>query len=89
MKNNTEDQPAAKDQADGPLPRTPCSTLADALPKEIERCQDLIGIYKSLGPVGMFGHAAISADIAAAHRAMMEGDLPAMIQAYEALKRCE
>lgn len=65
------------------------STLGDDLPKEIARCQELIGIYKSLGPFGVFGHAMISADIAEAHKAMIEGDLVGMIRAYEKLKGCE
>ena len=65
------------------------STLADKLPEEIERCQELLAEYKALGPVGAFGHAAISADIKAAHKAMMEGDVVAMLKAYNALKTCE
>lgn len=65
------------------------STLGDALPKEIQRCQELLGIYKSLGHAGAFGHAMISADIAEAHKAMMEGDVVAMLRAYNKLKDCE
>lgn len=63
-------------------------TLGTALPKEIERCQGLLAHYKAIGPVGAFGHAMISADIAAAHKAMMEGDAVAMLRAYNALKGC-
>lgn len=62
------------------------STLGEVLPKEVERCQELLAAYKEIGPVGAFGHAMISADIASAHKAMMEGDLVGMIRAYEALK---
>lgn len=65
------------------------ATLGDALPKEIQRCQELLGVYKSLWPVGAFGHAMISADIAEAHKAMMEGDTVAMISAYKKLQDCE
>lgn len=61
-------------------------TLGDALPKEIERCQKLLEQYAFIGPAGAFGHAMISRDIAAAHKAMMEGDVVAMLRAYEALK---
>lgn len=64
-------------------------TLGEALPREIERCQELLEIYKSLGPVGAFGHAMISADIKAAQRAMMEGDVAAMIRCYQKLKEAE
>lgn len=66
-----------------------CATLGDALPREIERCQDLLVAYAEIGPAGAFGAAMIWSDIAAAHRAMMEGDCVAMIRAYEALKGCK
>jgi hypothetical protein len=66
----------------------PCSTLGDALPREIERCQELLVAYAEIGPAGAFGAAMIRRDIAAAHKAMMEGDCVAMIRAYEALKVC-
>ena len=65
---------------------TETTTLADALPKEIQRCQEVLGWYKEIGPVGAFGHAMITASIAAAHKAMIEGDVVAMIRAYEDLK---
>lgn len=63
-------------------------TLGDALPKEIERCQELVALYKTI-PTGAFGAAMIQNDIKAAHKAMMEQDLPAMIRAYNALKECK
>ena len=62
------------------------STLADALPKEIERCIELLTQYVAIGPAGVFGAAMIRRDIAAAHKAMMEGDVVAMLRAYEELK---
>jgi hypothetical protein len=71
------------------LESSACSTLGDALPKEIERCQELLGVYKSLGPVGSFGQAMISAEIAEAHKAMIEGDAVGMVRAYQNLKNCE
>lgn len=65
------------------------STLADELPKEIERCQELLAEYVALGPVGSFGAMMIRQDIAAAHKAMMEDDVVAMLKAYETLKGCQ
>ena len=65
------------------------STLGDALPREIERCRELLGAYAEIGPAGAFGAAMIQRDIAAAHKAMMEGDCVAMILACEALKGCQ
>jgi hypothetical protein len=64
-------------------------TLGTALPKEIRRCQNLLLEYAALGPVGAFGYAMISRDIIAAHKAMAEGDVVAMLRAYEALKGCK
>ena len=69
---------------------TPQQTLADALPKEIERCQQLLVEYAKIGPAAAtFASMMIRDDIAAAHRAMMEGDVVAMLRAYEALKGCQ
>jgi len=68
---------------------TETETLADALPKEIERCQELLTAYAEIGPVGNFGAAMIRADIAAAHKAMMAGDVVAMLRSLETLKGCK
>lgn len=65
------------------------STLGEELPREIERCQELLCQYVEIGPAGKFGAAMIRAEIAAAHKAMVEGDVVAMIRAYQALKEWE
>lgn len=65
------------------------NSLGVALPKEIERCQELLTHYAELGPVGDFGAMMIKGHIADAHKAMMEGDVVAMLRAHEALKGCE
>ncbi len=79
-----ENSPANEGCADSPY-----STLGEILPKEIQRCQELLGVYKALGPVGAFGYSMIAADIVKAHKAMMEGDVAAMLRAYEKLKGCD
>lgn len=60
-------------------------TLGDALPKEIARVQEILGHYIAIGPGGAFGAAFIRADLAAATQAMIEGDVVAMLRAYETL----
>ena len=65
------------------------SSLAEALPREIERCQELLVAYAEIGPQGAFAAAMIRADIAAAHKAMISGDLVAMIRAYKELRGCQ
>jgi hypothetical protein len=65
------------------------TTLGDALPKEVQRCQDLLAQYVAIGPAGWFGASMIRRDIAAALKAMAEGDLVDMIRAYNALRECK
>ncbi len=65
----------------------PVTTLGDALPKEMARVREILGEYKAIGPSGAFGAMMIERDLAAADRAVISGDLVAMLQAYETLKR--
>ena len=59
--------------------------LGEALPKEIERVQDVIRVYET-APMGFIAAGLMKADVARAHKAMMEGDLPEMIAVYQDLK---
>lgn len=62
-------------------------TLGDALPKEMARIRDVVmPCYRDIGPAGGFALALMKADLDRAAQAMAEGDLPAMISAYESLK---
>ena len=61
-------------------------TLGDALPKEMARVREVLGHYKEIGPAGMFGAAFIEQDLRAADKAVMSGDVVAMIAAYNKLK---
>lgn len=63
-------------------------TLADALPREIERVQEIIKEYESV-PAGHLAAAMMRQDIKRAHEAMMSGDLAGMISAHQALKEYE
>lgn len=63
------------------------TTLAQALPQEQARVREILGHYKELGPVGMFGAAMIEIDLREADAAVMSGDVVRMIQAYEKLKQ--
>lgn len=68
--------------------QTPVS-LAEALPKEMERVREVLGLYRQIGPAGMFGAAMIEQDLRAADRAVMSGDVVAMLRSYQALQRIE
>lgn len=65
------------------------NTLGDKLPQEMARCRELLGGYKEIGPAGTFGAAMIDRSLANADKAVMSGDIAAMIRAYEDLKTIE
>lgn len=63
------------------------TTLGDSLPAEMARVRDVvIPAYQSIGPAGGFALAMMRNDLDAAAKAMMEGDLAAMITSLQALK---
>lgn len=62
-------------------------TLGDALPKEMARVRDrVMPAYQEIGNSGWFALNMMRRDLDAAAKAMAEGDVVAMIRAYEALK---
>lgn len=61
-------------------------SLAEALPEEMARVRVVLGYYRELGPVGAIGAMFIERDLQTADRAVMSGDVVAMLQAYETLK---
>ncbi len=64
----------------------PAETLADALPKEMARVREVLGHYKEIGPAGMFGAAMIEQDLRVADRAVMSGDVVAMLRSLKTLQ---
>lgn len=65
-------------------------TLGEELPKEIARVRDeILPAYVEIGPAGQFAVTMMKADLNRAAKAMIEGDLVAMIQVYESLKGWE
>ncbi len=64
----------------------PAETLADALPKEMARVREVLGHYKEIGPAGMFGAAMIEQDLRTADRAVMSGDVVAMLRSLKTLQ---
>ena len=61
-------------------------TLAEALPQEMARVREVLGHYKEIGPAGMFGAAMIEQDLRAADRAVMAGDVVAMLRSLKTLQ---
>lgn len=63
------------------------STLGDDLPKEMARVRDeVMPAYLEIGPPGRIALAMMRVDLDNAAKALAEGDVIAMIRAYEALK---
>lgn len=62
-------------------------TLAEALPKEISRVRTVLGHYKEIGQAGAFGAYMIEQELMLADRAMISGDVVAMLQVFNAYSR--
>lgn len=60
--------------------------LAEGLLEEINRNINLVVIYSSVGAAGVFALSMIRQDINLALKAIIEGDVIAMMQAFEKLK---
>lgn len=65
------------------------TSVGEAYPKEQARVRELLGVYKSLGPVGGFGAMMIEQVLQRADQAAVSGDVIAMLRSYEELKGCK
>lgn len=62
-------------------------SLGEALPEIMSFVRDeLLPMYLSIGPAGAFAVANMRADLDEAQRAMIEGDVVAMLRCYNKLK---
>ncbi len=62
-------------------------TLGDALPREMARVRDrVMPAYREIGPAGAFALAMMRADLDVATKAIAQGDVVAMLRAYQSLK---
>ena len=65
-------------------------SLGEALPKEMARVRDeVLPRYLEIGKAGAFAVAAMRSELDAAAKALAEGDIPLMMEAYESLKGCK
>ena len=62
------------------------NTLGDELPKEMARVREILGHYKEIGPAGAFGAAMIEKSLSDADKAVIGGDIVAMVRAYADLQ---
>jgi hypothetical protein len=63
-------------------------TLAEALPEQIQRVNQIIELYMSI-PMGQIAAALMKRDVALAQTAIRSHDAPAMLIAYSALIKWE
>lgn len=69
------------------MPAAAIGNLGDVLPSEMARVRDeVLPNYLAIGNYGFFAVMMIRRDLDLAAKAMIEGDLPAMIRCYESLK---
>lgn len=64
-------------------------SLAESLPQEQARVRELLGVYKSLGPVGTFGATMLEGCLRRADDAAASGNVVDMLRAYNELKQCD
>lgn len=62
------------------------TTVGDDIQVQIKRNQKLVQQYIAIGPEAKFGVMMIQRDIDAAVKALAEGDIVAILRAYEALR---
>lgn len=62
------------------------TTLADELPRQQERCRNLLKLYEEIGVAGAFAAAFIRLALREAEQAAASGDVVRMLLACEELK---
>jgi hypothetical protein len=65
------------------------NTIGEDFPRQQARVRELIGIYRDIGPAGMFGAMMLEQSLAEADAAQASGDIVRIIRAYEALRGCK
>ena len=63
------------------------SSLGEEFPKEQARCREVLGVYRELGPSGSFAAHMVEAVLRLADEAAASGDVLAMLQAFEEMKK--
>lgn len=63
-------------------------TLAEALPLEMDRVRKVIAVYRTV-PNGALAALLMEADLTIADQAIADGDVIAMLLAYETLKEVQ
>lgn len=60
--------------------------LMEGLLRELDRNNELLKQYESIGPVGIFGATAIRKDIEDGYKAITESDTVQMVKSFQTLQ---
>lgn len=61
-------------------------SVGDDFPKQQARVREILDYYKEIGVPGAFGAAMIEQTLAKADKAMVSGDIVAILAAYQEMK---
>ena len=62
------------------------TSVGEDFPKQQARVREVLGMYRDIGPNGMFGAMMIEQTLREADEAQASGDIIRILQSYEALK---
>lgn len=68
---------------------TESTSVGEDFPKQQARVREILGMYRDIGPNGMFGAAMIEQTLREADEAQASGDIIRILQSYGALKEIE
>lgn len=63
--------------------------LIEGIQSECNRVREIIPLYESIGPAGMFGAAMLKQAVREGEAAIASGDVIRCIAAYKSLKDCK
>ncbi len=65
------------------------TTVGEDFPKQQARVREVLGLYRDIGPNGMFGAMMIEKTLQEADEAQASGNIIEILRSYEALKEIE
>lgn len=65
------------------------SSVGEDFPNEQARARELLAEYNKIGPAGAFGAAVIEQALQRADKAAISGDVRAVLQSYQELKKLQ
>ena len=63
--------------------------LMGGLQQELTRCRELLKLYESIGPGGVFASVMLKLEIEKAEKSISDNDVIEMLRCYKELASCE